>query len=80
MNDDVRPEGFEPDVFGAAKAVKEDRAEFNPSRFDAAFLETVCPECGRTGCAFVIDGPDPVFVDVECPYDNCRHRWAERIR
>lgn len=69
-----------PDYLGDAKRVREDRMESDPHRFDTAFLETVCPKCERTCCAFVIDGPDPVFVDVACPFDNCGHQWTERIR
>lgn len=79
MNDDVRPEEFEPDVFGAAKRVQEDRAEFAPRRFDDAFLETDCPGCGRHVGALIKDGPDPVFADVTCPRDACGHEWSERV-
>lgn len=41
-----------------------------------ALLETDCPGCGRHVGALIIDGPDPVFVDVECP--RCGHGWTER--
>lgn len=69
-----------PDYIGDATRVKEDRAEFNSRRFDGAILETDCPECDRHVGALVIDGPDPVFVDVACPHGDCGHRWTERIQ
>lgn len=68
----------ESDVFGAAKQVAEQRAEPTPD-LKGAFLETVCPNCQRTVGALVIDGPDPVFVDLQCPRDLCGHEWSERV-
>ncbi|QXE28912.1 MULTISPECIES: hypothetical protein [Microbacterium] len=67
----------ESDVFGAAKQVAEQRAE--AVDLTGAFLETVCPSCDRTVGALVIDGPDPVFVDVQCPLAGCGHEWTEAI-
>lgn len=68
-----------PDYLGDGTRVKEDRAEFNPRRFDTAILETDCPECGRHVGALIKDGPDPVFADVTCPRDVCGHEWSERV-
>lgn len=67
----------ESDVFAAAKQVAEHRAE--AVDLTGAFLETVCPSCDRTVGALVIDGPDPVFVDLQCPRDLCGHEWTERV-
>lgn len=50
-----------------------------PKKFDRAILETDCPSCGRHVGALIIDGPDPVFVDVACPHEDCTHQWPERI-
>lgn len=69
----------ETDVFGDAKQVTEQRQEFDPRQFDGAFLETVCPSCDHTVGALVIDGPDPVFVDVQCPRAGCGHEWTEQL-
>lgn len=57
----------------------EPRFAHDSSRFDDAFRETECPACGRQIGAFVVDGPDPVFVDLVCPRDVCGHRFTERI-
>lgn len=73
--DEVFPEY---DVFGAAKQVAEQRVEPAPDLM-GAFLETVCPNCRRTVGALVIDGPDPVFADVQCPRVECGHGWSERV-
>lgn len=73
--DEVFPED---DVFGAAKQVAEQRTEPAPDLM-GAFLETVCPNCHRTVGALVIDGPDPVFVDLQCPRAECGHKWSERV-
>lgn len=68
----------ESDVFGAAKQIAEQRAE--PALdLMGAFLDTVCPCCARKVGALVIDGPDPVFVDVQCPRVECGHEWSERV-
>lgn len=40
-----------------------------------AFLETVCPGCGRTVGAFVTDGPEQGVVGLRCP--QCDHGWEE---
>ncbi|MCT1395634.1 hypothetical protein M4D51_07830 [Microbacterium sp. p3-SID338] len=69
----------EADVFADAKQVAEHRQEFDPHQFDGAFFETVCPSCEHTVGALVIDGPDPVFVDVQCPRTGCGHEWTEQI-
>ena len=42
-------------------------------------LETDCPGCERRVGALIIDGPDPVFVEVQCPRDVCAKRWTERV-
>lgn len=47
--------------------------------FDHAILETDCPKCGRHVGALIIDGPDPVFVDVQCPHVECGEVWNERF-
>lgn len=67
----------ETDVFAAAKQVAEQRAEVVD--LTGAFLETVCPNCQYTVGAFVIDGPDPVFADLQCPRGVCGHEWSERV-
>lgn len=67
----------ESDVFAAAKQVAEQRAEIVD--LTGAFVATVCPSCEHTVGAFVIDGPDPVFADVQCPRDVCGNEWSERV-
>lgn len=42
-----------------------------------ALHETDCPNCGRHVGALIVDGPDPVFADVECP--QCHFPWTERV-
>ncbi|MCK2024610.1 hypothetical protein KZC52_16905 [Microbacterium sp. kSW2-24] len=68
----------ESDVFGAAKQVAEQRTEPAPDLM-GALHGTICPNCQRTVGALVIDGPDPVFVDLQCPRDVCGHEWSERV-
>ena len=42
--------------------------------------KTECPKCGKWVGAMVIDGPDPVFVDLKCPRtDVCGEQWSERV-
>ncbi|MFF3029114.1 hypothetical protein [Microbacterium sp. NPDC057944] len=66
-----------PDYFGDVKRFKEQHAEPLPTFDDVR--ETDCPECGRHVHAHIIDGPDPVFIDLACPRDLCRHVWSERV-
>ena len=47
--------------------------------FDHAIFETDCADCGKHVGALIVDGPDPVFVDVACPHEDCTHQWPERI-
>lgn len=70
-----------PDYLGEAKQHLEARMEREETLrgFEGAFLETDCPGCGWHVWAFIVDGPDPVFVDVVCPRDPCNHEWAERV-
>lgn len=52
---------------------------FDNSKFDRAFLDTTCEACGKHVNALIIDGPDPVFVEVQCPRDVCGAVWSERV-
>lgn len=62
------------------KSYREQADEVDLSYMYESILETVCPKCGQTVGALIIDGPDPVFVDVQCPrWDVCGHIWNERI-
>ncbi len=51
-------------------------ADMSPLK--GALLETDCPKCGRHVGALIIDGPDPAFADVQCPYKECAAEWTER--
>lgn len=62
------------------KEFAEQFAAHDSRPFDGALIETVCPGCGRTVGALVIDGPDPVFADVQCPHKECAAEWTERTR
>ncbi len=68
-----------PDYMGDRKQSLESRVPLDPQQFEGAFIETVCPLCDKQVAAFVIDGPDPVFVDLQCPRDPCGHEFTERI-
>lgn len=67
------------DYFGEAKRVKEARLPLETDPFKGAFLATVCPGCGHEVHAFVVDGPDPVFVDLACPRPACGQEFTEAI-
>lgn len=61
------------------KAFAEQAAEHDLHPFDDAIRQTECPKCGKWVGAIVIDGPDPVFVDLRCPRtDVCGEVWSER--
>lgn len=61
------------------KEFAEPAAAHDSSQFAGAIFETDCPGCGHHVGALVIDGPDPVFVDLACPRDACEHEWSERV-
>lgn len=61
------------------KEFAEQAAEHDPRPFYEAIRERECPGCGKWVGAIVIDGPDPVFVDLRCPRtDVCGEVWSER--
>lgn len=59
------------------KAWMEENRTHDVSHMVGAFLETVCPGCGVTVGAFVIDGPEQGVVGLRCPRDVCEHEWEE---
>lgn len=69
----------ESDVFGDAKRAVEawDEAEYYAQQMVGGLLAPQCPKCEMTVGAMVMDGPDPVFADVQCP--ACTHVWSERV-
>lgn len=75
-------------AWDVAEPVERDWKEFaeqfdghDSSQFDDAIRETECPKCGKWIGAIVVDGPDPVFIDLKCPRtDVCGEQWSERVR
>ena len=67
---------WDVDYFEAAKQQKE--AWHVPRPIVDAFVEEDCPGCERHVGALLIDGPDPVFADVQCP--RCSHVWVVCFR
>lgn len=67
---------WDADWFLDAKRQKEDWVRHEP--FEDAFAYLDCPHCERHVGAFLVDGPDPVFADVQCP--RCGHRWPVWFR
>lgn len=62
------------------KEFAEQAQERDLSYMFESILDTTCPKCGHKVGALIIDGPDPVFADVQCPrWDVCGHIWNERI-
>ncbi|QNA93225.1 MULTISPECIES: hypothetical protein [unclassified Microbacterium] len=68
-----------PDYLSEAKRIREDRTPLDVDPFKGAFLATTCPGCDHDVSAFVVDGPDPVFVDLVCPRPSCSHEFTEAI-
>lgn len=62
------------DPFTAAKWVAETEP---PPDMRHAFLDTTCEACGKHVGALIINGPDPAFIEVQCPH--CAATWWERV-
>ena len=70
-----------PDYMGDRKRWLETQAEIDERTrtFEGSNIETTCPGCGWDVWAHVVDGPDPVFINLVCPRDNCNHEFTERV-
>lgn len=78
MNDDVRPEESEPDVFGDAKRHLEGWTEADAYRFDSlagALVYTQCPNC-TLNIGAMVRNTDTPWIDLVCP--ACDHEFTER--
>jgi hypothetical protein len=69
-----------PDYMGDTKRWNETNLEREEAlrTFEGANLETDCPRCGWHVWAHIVDGPDPVFIELVCPRDDCKYEWWER--
>lgn len=70
-----------PDYMGDAKRWRESQMEREDAwrGFEGSNLEVDCPECGWHVWAHIVDGPDPAFVELVCPRDECEHEFSERV-